>query len=644
MSEQKEKQKTDRKNELIAYVELTNQIRALSSPQVEEIDGEEDYRETLLENFVRIGELARANGRILENYFTPLMDDNRALDGRDVVNLRDFGRAILDARSAESLDQMMVFLQAQRLVQDAETRGDVPVLIRALDDMVAASGAMAVMTLRLYPVSRDFINYRELGLAAAVKLLHYLEPDRFATLGPEEKEAVLINARYVCILFQREDLLGDEETNASDLDTMIRALNLADDPFYREQAPEYDWDYHIFRALQYICLPTEYNNQRKYTAAQLAQIAGYAERLDAFYKEHYETLSAVDSEDLMNLLVYRARYLTGRMPLEAYRVFLREAPSGYAPNDFSYDACILKLLAPIEYIGTLDREHLTKEQEKEITGFYRDLILHLHRLPQKGTQMYLLGDLANVIKTYIDVPGGMSFENFCLDLTAAIHPPTYVHVLSVADFTVCLTRHLLKQHPELFIGMPGYDTLEDVLKGTDDIIGFANHAALCHDIGKLFIVETIITYGRPLFDCEFGWIKTHSDIGANLLEQHETTRRYANVARGHHRWFNNGGGYPETYDFDAAPDKVMVAIVECADCMDASTDSVGRSYKTGKTLEDFIGEVQEGAGTRYAPYMAELLLIPEVQSDLRKVLKGGRDENYRKAYRMLEEFFHTEEE
>lgn len=629
------------KKELMGYVELSNEIRTLSSPLIESMDGEEDYRTTLLENFMRIGELARENGRILERFFWPLMDANRELDGRDVACLREFGKAILDARSAENLDQMMVFLQAKRLVEDAEKKGNVPVLIRALDDMVAASGAMAVMTLRLYPVSRDFINYRELGLSAAVKLLHFLEPDRFRQLGPEEKEAVLINARYVCILFQREDLLGDEETNAADLDTMERAYRLAEDPFYREQAPAYDWDYHTYRALQYICLPTEYNNRRGYTGAQLAVIEGYAERLKLFYEAHYEQFSAFDRREMVDLLVNRARYLSGKMSLQEYREAMRLAPAMCDENDFSYDACILKILAPIEYLCTLDPGHLSAEEKRLIGEYYRGLILHLHRLPQKGTQMYLLGDIANVLTSFIDVPGGMSFESFCLELTAAIHPPTYVHVLSVADFTVCLTRHLLRRHPELFVGMPGYDTIEQVLEGAEDIISFAGHAALLHDIGKLFIVETIITYGRPLFDCEFGWIKTHPEIGAVLLEKHDATRRYANVARGHHRWYNNGGGYPETYDFEAAPDKVMVAIVECADCLDASTDSIGRSYKTGKTLEDFIEEVQQGAGTRYAPYMAELLTIPEVQSDLRKVLKSGRDDNYRKAYRILEGLYET---
>ena len=338
----------------------------------------------------------------------------------------------------------------------------------------------------------------------------------------------------------------------------------------------------------------------------------------------------------LDLIVQRAYYLSGTLPLEEYRAFLLSLSDAYDDDDFSHHANLLRVLAPFEYIMTLDREHMSAEQEKQVASIYRDLLLDLHRVPKKGTQMFLLGDIAYIMKYYADVPGGLSFENFCLEMTAPIHPPSYVHVLSVADFTVCITRHLLKRRPELFVGMPGYDTLEDVLKGADNIIGFANHAALCHDVGKLFIVETIITYGRPLFDCEFGWIKTHPEIGAFLLEQHATTRRYANVARGHHRWYNNGGGYPESYDFDAAPDKVIVAIVECADCLDASTDSVGRSYKTGKSFEDFLSELQEGAGTRYAPYLAELLALPEVQSDIRRILKSGRDENYRKAYRILE--------
>jgi len=70
--------------------------------------------------------------------------------------------------------------------------------------------------------------------------------------------------------------------------------------------------------------------------------------------------------------------------------------------------------------------------------------------------------------------------------------------------------------------------------------------------------------------------------------------------------------------------------------MDAATDSVGRSYKQGKTLDEFIGELREGSGTRYAPFLLELFEDEEVRSEIESILNGGRDNKYRHTYTILD--------
>ena len=70
--------------------------------------------------------------------------------------------------------------------------------------------------------------------------------------------------------------------------------------------------------------------------------------------------------------------------------------------------------------------------------------------------------------------------------------------------------------------------------------------------------------------------------GAELLTGHNSTAAYADVAKGHHLWYDCSRGYP--YDFNTfdSPVKTIIDIVAVADCMDAATDSVGRSYNNGK--------------------------------------------------------------
>ena len=232
----------------------------------------------------------------------------------------------------------------------------------------------------------------------------------------------------------------------------------------------------------------------------------------------------------------------------------------------------------------------------------------------------------------------MDFETFGLNLMAAIHPPTYVHSLSVATFSVCLTKHLLKLAPFLFTELPGYETVEDVKAGEDRILDFVRHAALCHDFGKLTIIDTIMTYGRRLLETDYELIHAHPAIGAYMLSRFEKTRPYAEVALGHHRWYNNESGYPDDFDMVHSPYSTIISIIACADCLDASTDTIGRSYKKSISLDQYLAELHAGSDTRYAPFLSELFADPEVREDIERMLAFNRDENYRKVWHILREY------
>ena len=59
------------------------------------------------------------------------------------------------------------------------------------------------------------------------------------------------------------------------------------------------------------------------------------------------------------------------------------------------------------------------------------------------------------------------------------------------------------------------------------------------------------------------------------------------------------------------------------------------SYSRGKTIDEMIAELKDGSGTRYAPWLAELVERKEVRDDLESQLKEGRESNYRSTYHLL---------
>ncbi|MBE5872242.1 MAG: HD domain-containing protein [Lachnospiraceae bacterium] len=247
----------------------------------------------------------------------------------------------------------------------------------------------------------------------------------------------------------------------------------------------------------------------------------------------------------------------------------------------------------------------------------------------------MLESYVDVIERFREIPDVLCFEEMLLQSLAALHPPTYVHSVMVGQLTKCMCIHLIRLKPQLLVGVLRTKTVWEVQERKDEIADFAYHAALCHDAGKIAIIDTIFVYGRKLTEMEFALIKTHPETGYELLSRYASTREYADVALGHHKWYDNSGGYPEDFDTSKSSAKTIIDLVQCADCMDAATDNIGRSYNKGKTLNEFLTELSEGAGNRYAPWLVELFADKTAFDEIELLLTKGRRHNYRRTYYLL---------
>lgn len=611
------------------YVDLTTWIREMSTPRLDEVPNAEEYRGRLLHNFLRIGELARRNTQLLETYLFPLLKKN-GLAKEEIEALNEFLNNMLDASRMENLDLPLILRVTKCLMDDARRNKetDPDTFIQALDNYISASYMIIEMTARFADYSDACERYSADGLSAWEEMRAYLQHDAFVTLSQESRHTVFVNASYAHAMYLIPSLREDDRKKEALLQLLRDARALKDDPFYPAHMSGYDWLLHEYRTLQYITNLTDFHNQYAFNEAQLSEILSFSERYYDLHMAHEETFSAHTPTDYIRFTLGRNRHLAGVLAVEDYRKELLSLIHQPQETEFSFNTNTILFTVPVEYILTLDPAHLSIEQAAQITSFYKDMSAYIHRMPKLGNLTFLLTDLTHVIDTFIDVPGGVDFEEFCLELLAAVHPPTYVHSLSVANISRILARNLLYMEPELLQGVPGYPD-------TEAVADYAWHAGLCHDYGKLFLVETIITYGRNLFDEEYEWIRAHPQIGARMLSRFDDTKGYASVALGHHEWHNGKGGYPHEHLLSDQPDETLIEIVSCADSMDAATDDVGRSYKRGKSFDDVTQELTDGSGTQYAPFLIPLLENEQVHEELERILSVGRDENYLRTYNIL---------
>ena len=142
-----------------------------------------------------------------------------------------------------------------------------------------------------------------------------------------------------------------------------------------------------------------------------------------------------------------------------------------------------------------------------------------------------------------------------------------------------------------------------------------------HDIGKIGIDDKILKKEGKLTNEEFEIMKTHTTIGAKLLEQVPDLAPVIPITRSHHeRW--DGKGYPDRLGGEQIP--LLARIVAVADAFDAITTK--RCYKDPMPPEAAFAEIEKCKGKQFDPIAANAFLairsqiVQAMHAETRKIM------------------------
>jgi putative two-component system response regulator len=147
-------------------------------------------------------------------------------------------------------------------------------------------------------------------------------------------------------------------------------------------------------------------------------------------------------------------------------------------------------------------------------------------------------------------------------------------------------------------------------------------ASVLHDIGKISIPDNILNKPGKLTEEEFAIMKTHTTLGAAMLETmgwyHEDSPLVVaarDICRWHHeRW--DGGGYPDGLKGDEIP--ISAQVVSVADVYDALT--ADRVYKKAVPHDRAMEMIMNGECGKFNPLLLECLI------DVQERIKTELDE------------------
>lgn len=135
-------------------------------------------------------------------------------------------------------------------------------------------------------------------------------------------------------------------------------------------------------------------------------------------------------------------------------------------------------------------------------------------------------------------------------------------------------------------------------------------AAMFHDIGKISIPDEILNKPGRLTKEEFEIMKTHTDIGYEILRAADEYSELAIHASSHHERYD-GAGYPRGLKGQQIPE--FSRIICICDAYEAMTSD--RSYRKRMSDEYAVSEIIKNAGKQFDPKLAEIFVKKVLQKE-----------------------------
>jgi diguanylate cyclase (GGDEF)-like protein/putative nucleotidyltransferase with HDIG domain len=175
----------------------------------------------------------------------------------------------------------------------------------------------------------------------------------------------------------------------------------------------------------------------------------------------------------------------------------------------------------------------------------------------------------------------------------AVPPAVVETVTSLALAIDAKDRYTQGHSPKVsaYAGM-----LAQALGRTTEEVEEIRLAALLHDVGKVGIPEAILNKAGTLDPGEWETMKTHTDLGAKILEPLRGMARVREMVRHHHEFWD-GTGYPEQLDGERIP--YGARVIAIADAYDTITSE--RAYKKPRSPEDAFAELERCAANQFDP-------------------------------------------
>ena len=591
------------------YIENVKEIARLSDMYTDASLSFQDWYAARRRAEEQMEALRQENIGLLNGRLFPVLDELHNASKETLKNLEEFAAALMDWSS--NLDCGTYVLIHDSLLSMYRIRRDRDQIIKELYQLGmglyyqgrCVEGVNA-------QEARKYKFQNELVFTEGASYLKYFQAlDNEATKGYVVR--CLANIAICCQEHRRR------------IGASAQVLRMVKDPEYRALAPGLPWDTFLRRTHQQMCSNRAVMSKGDLTPEELALVL----------ESCYEVFKPESGNETPNVRwmwpYYEMEFTCGFVNVQTTARRLEALIRAASYDQYDTSGLYSNIQLPI-YYGKLLAEHSALREDKENIRFlrwaYDKMMRTLLTFPMEEYTQLFYYNIRLVLCDYFETEGMESYRAVVGKLMRRYAGQLYIQARKMGAVLEAYCLAIFDQTPDFFDELP-------VLKGPDTpaekraaLAEYARQCGLYMNLGLMKMNFERIGQARQLYESEYQVRKLHAFAGWEELEKRSSTRIFADVALGHHRWYNGADGYPEEYVRSHSPYRQMTDVAAVAAFLLEHPE---------QTPEENFRLAAQMEGRRFSPVVTSFLGDPALQKELAALIARDEEEAHRDMYREM---------
>ena len=588
------------------YIANLREIAALS-PRRQPSEGTlADYTDRLRRDRARQKQLAARNMALLRENLVPVLDNLPEAGPQETEDLRQFAAALIQGRI--ELDAILYCQIHQSLLGLARHRRDRDGIIRELYSLGIGRYAQCSKLVGLdLSVSAPYTSQMRLCFVEAAAYLKYFDEIQ----DPDTRGYILRSLANTA--------LGQFRVTSERVRLIKNALQIMQDPAYREREPSLPWDRFVRQTHRLMTASISFSRETAMTAQDVADIM---DSVYAVYDLHAQAEGAMAARPAFHY--YAIEYYCGLDSMEGLLSKTERLLNSADLTDFSVEGMYAVISLTAFYCQYLQEyPEMLAGREEIVEEQYRRVMRYTESFPPSQESESLLLYLRQLSYTYVETSRSLPYGLFLQKLIFRFAPEIYLHSQAVGA-AAALCRQIAGEEPGFFDDIPAVREISDPQEKLREIQRLALASGQFHDVGKINFTSLYANNGRQWFEEEHEMSRLHPVTGAKLLADRPSTSPYADAALGHHAWYD--GSRDCAYRRLECASRQMVDVVALVDWLKNVTGTAVLYTGIEMSFDEAVQEAIRLEGRRFSPLLTARLRERQTAELIRSALDQSRRE------------------